>query len=395
MTATVAGEATAGATPTASVTPGTLLPDTATATAVPARTPAPPPAPTPRPERTPTPSATPTPTLASPQPAPAPRTLAPTYDPQLGRIVGEGCSAYYDEGAHWPEMVGGVEGVVTCSQNYYYFQPSQPETAPVRITPKPTQNEQIRNTIVCYYGNRVAASMGILGQFPLEELARRLRELAGIYDRLNGERRVTPCFDYVYLVANSSSPPYAHYTPRLDLFEETLKFAEEQNILVFIDLQLGYRAIREEVQKVLPYLMKPNIHLAIDTEFFMSRRGGVPGDTLGSMDATDINLIQDMMQQFISEHRLPDKILKVYQFDPIMLTNKQLLNVDFPNVHLLINADGVGYSGVGGKVHDYQEYAGEPANALGLKLFLAWDNPLMSPEEVMALTPPPQEVVYQ
>ncbi|MFH1485130.1 MAG: hypothetical protein ABIH46_03580 [Chloroflexota bacterium] len=330
----------------------------------------------PLPERTPTPKTqNPVPTASKPPPA---------------RIVGEGCYAHHKEGASWPEVVDGVEGVVTCSNNYYYFRPA----APAKTETFPADSPLAR-TIICYYGNRVATSMGILAHYPLEELEARLLKQARIFDQLNGDTGVTIAFDYIYLVANSSAHPYSHYTPGMDLFEEALAFAEKRGILFFIDLQLGYRDIEEEVRKVLPYLMKPNVHLAIDPEFYMGRRKGIPGDTLGSMDAEDINKIQAIMQEYINKNKLPAKILKVYQFDPIMLTNKHLLNVGSPKVHILINADGVGHGGVEGKIVDYNEYASEKKDALGIKLFLQWDFRLLSPEELVALTPRPREIVYQ
>ena len=277
--------------------------------------------------------------------------------------------------------------------------PVSPQPRPSRaaepVVLKPGHASLFKNTILCAYGNRAAASMGILGQAPLEQVAARLRTLAAAYDELNGGRGVTLCFDYIFLVADGTGYPYAHTSPRMDLFDEALQFAQDRGMLFFVDLQLGYRSLEDEIARVLPYLEKPNVHLALDTEFAMQHRGGVPGDTIGSLDATDINRAQALLQRFIVQHRLPDKILKVYQFDPIMLSNKDQLTLDVPNVHLLINGDGVGYGGVAGKLHDYEEYAGEPHNALGIKLFVAWDTPLLQPAEVMALDPQPDEVVYQ
>lgn len=307
----------------------------------------------------------------------------------MGTIVGEGCYAFYEEGANWPEIIDVVEGVVTCSNNYYRFEPSAP------VDSVGAAGSYFTDTIITYYGNRAAPSMGILGQHSLQELETKLREQARVFDELNGDAGVTLAFDYIYLVADGSAYPYSHYTPRMYLFEEALAFAERKGFLSFIDLQLGYRDIEQEIRRVLPYLLKPNVHLAVDTEFYMRRRGGVPGDTLGSMDAVDINQIQSIMQQYIREHNLPDKILKVYQFDPIMLTNKDQLSVGAPMVKLLINADGVGFGGVEGKIHDYRQYAGEKRDALGIKLFLQWDARLISPEELMALDPRPNEIVYQ
>ena len=274
---------------------------------------------------------------------------------------------------------------------------STPAATPTaKPTPPPSTGAlPLADTVVCYYGNRAAASLGVLGEFSLPELEAKLRSRAAQYDALNGNKGTKICFDYIYIVANGSAHPYAHYTPRMDLFEEALAYAERNNILFFIDLQLGYRDIETEMNKVLPYLKKPNVHIALDTEFYMPHKGGIPGDTLGSMDAADINLAARIMQQYITENNLPSKILKVYQFDTRMISNKHLINLDLPNVYILINADGVGFGGVAGKLGDYEQYAGEAHNGLGIKLFFDWDARLLSPDELMALDPPPDEIVYQ
>ena len=387
-------------------------------------------------------------------PAPAP---LPEPDPALGEVVGEGCFDHYEEGQHWPQIVDGLEGLVTCSNNYYYFKPTVPPAPaeptdqpvptyraeptgraqamlgrpidtgcsaifeegdrwpqtidgvdgevtcsgdvyyfwPIRYDP-PLKNSTLnRNTMLCLYGNRAASSMGALGELTLEQGAQRLEELGEAYDQLNGDFGVVPCLDYVYIVANASAAPYSHYTPRPDLFEEAMQFAADRDMLFFLDLQLGYRDLETTMSEVLPLLQRPHVHLALDTEFYMHHSGGVPGDTLGYMDAADVNLAVRMVQEYIEQHELSDKIIMVYQFDTIMLTNKGALNLSAPNVTVLINGDGVGFGGTAGKIADYQQYASEPHNALGIKLFYDWDTPVLSPEEVMGLSPIPNQVVYQ
>ena len=56
--------------------------------------------------------------------------IATAAEQELGEVVGEGCYDHYEEGQHWPQLVDGVEGVVTCSNNYYYFLPAVPPQPP-------------------------------------------------------------------------------------------------------------------------------------------------------------------------------------------------------------------------------------------------------------------------
>lgn len=320
---------------------------------------------------------------------PALRTaVEPDPERGLGRQVGAGCLAEHAEGEQWPDRLGGMEGIVTCTEDRFHFWPVR------HVQPRKHPLLQ-QNTVLCYYGNRVAGSMGILGQHSLQELERRMQRLAGEYDKVNGDLGVTLCLDYIYLVANASGHPYSHQTPYPELFEEAMQFASDRGWAFFVDLQLGYRDLETEVRAVLPALKNPNVHLSLDTEFYMQRRGGIPGDTLGAMDAEDVNKAVRILQDFVEREHLPGKILMVWQFDPVMLTNKDRLDLRAPGVTVLINADGVGFGGVEGKLNDYREYAQEPRDALGIKLFYRQDVRVLRPEEVMEQEPPPDVVVYQ
>ncbi|MFH1141530.1 MAG: hypothetical protein V1724_07735, partial [Chloroflexota bacterium] len=121
------------------------------------------------PDPTPGSAAKPVPAQAAPAPTPPAASTAktPVAVTSLGRVVGNGCYAGHKEGDQWPEVVASVKGVVTCSNDSYYFKPA-PFSA----------DNPLANTIVAFYGNRAAGSMGILGEHPLPELERRLREQA-------------------------------------------------------------------------------------------------------------------------------------------------------------------------------------------------------------------------
>ena len=46
--------------------------------------------------------------------------------------------------------------------------------------------------------------------------------------------------------------------------------------LMFLDVQIGKSTLQDELQVLLPYLQRPDVHLGIDPEFSM-KNGGVPG----------------------------------------------------------------------------------------------------------------------
>jgi hypothetical protein len=55
-----------------------------------------------------------------------------------------------------------------------------------------------------------------------------------------------------------------------------------------------------------------------------------------------------------------------------------------------------GWGGRAAKLSNYDEYAlASYSERPGIKLFYQWDEPLMSPEELLALPTPPAFVIYQ
>src|SRR5262245_50946227 len=62
-------------------------------------------------------------------------------------------------------------------------------------TPRPFLD---RHRIVAYYGNPLAAGMGVLGEYQPEEIVRRLRAQADVYQRLDPSRTVVPAVHFIY-----------------------------------------------------------------------------------------------------------------------------------------------------------------------------------------------------
>jgi hypothetical protein len=246
------------------------------------------------------------------------------------------------------------------------------------------------NQIVAYYGSPYAAQLGILGQHTPEELASMLKDQAARLDALNGFRGVQPAFDIIYETAQSSPGKEGLYLQYVD--NETMKqysdLACKDHFFVFLDLQIGRSDVATEVNKVLPLLRGSNVHVALDPEFTM-QEGEVPGQTIGHMDASQINAAQQIMENFVEQNGLPDKILVVHEFDAPMITNPDQIQ-SFPHVQLVIDMDGFGPKET--KIKKFGWYA-QPAQHSGIKIFFHQDDPLMTEQEVEALNP--NLIVYQ
>lgn len=262
----------------------------------------------------------------------------------------------------------------------------EPEGCQPAAGPEPLTDAQI----LSYYGNPYTADMGILGELPPERLAEKLKAHAQRYDSLNGPRRVQPALHLVYATAQSDPGREGLYLLYVD--EETLQeyidLACENGLLIFLDMQIGHSDVETELAKILPYLEQPHVQAALDPEFAMPA-GEVPGESIGSLDAADVNAAQALLQSFLDERDLPDKVLIVHQFTHGMLTHPELIQ-DYPRVKLVIDMDGFGPSDI--KRVKYGWFAA-PAEHSGIKLFFRHDTDLMSEQEVLELNP--DVIIYQ
>ena len=173
--------------------------------------------------------------------------------------------------------------------------------------------------------------------------------------------------------------------------QEYLDAARKEDLLMFLDIQMGHSTVEAEVPHVLPFLRDPRVHLALDPEF-ATPPDQEPGDVIGGMDAAEINKAQEALQKLVDEYRLPNKILVVHQFWSEMIRNKEALQ-QFPNVDLVIDMDGFGPAS--DKIAGYERFVKEDGAAHGgMKLFYEQDTGLMPPEQVDGLEPQPDVVIY-
>lgn len=256
--------------------------------------------------------------------------------------------------------------------------------------PPVTADYLAKNQILSYYGNPYASGMGILGELEPNELVSRLQAHAAEYDALNGGMGVRPALHIVWATAQPSEGREGTYLLYVDktTMREYIDLACRNGLLVFIDLQIGRSDVATEVQKALPYLEQPHVHLALDPEFAMPP-GEAPGEAIGTLDAEDVNTAQRMMEAFVEERGLPDKVVVVHQFLDTMLTRRELLQ-RYPGVRLVIDMDGFGPAEI--KRVKYGWYA-EPADYSGIKLFFRQDPDLMSEADVLTLGP--NLIIYQ
>lgn len=269
---------------------------------------------------------------------------------------------------------------------------------PVKTAPPLPGSILPAKRIVAYYGNPLSKKMGILGELPPNEMLAKLDQEVAAWNKADPSTPVQPALHLIVVVAQGAPGRDGKYRLRMPdtLIEKIGTWAQTRNAIVFLDVQVGLSDVQSEVPRLEPFLKRPNFHLGIDPEFSM-KTGAKPGTKIGTMSSADVNWCIDYLKNLVSANHLPPKVLIVHRFTRNMLTNSKGIKLD-PRVQVVINMDGWG--GPWLKFDSYRDYVqAEPVQFTGFKLFYHNDTkkgePLLTPGELLRITPKPVYIQYQ
>ncbi len=255
------------------------------------------------------------------------------------------------------------------------------------------------NRIVAYYGNFYSTQMGILGEYPPDQVLAMLASTSAIWAAADPSTPVIPALDYIAVTAQGSPGADGMYRLRMppSQIQKAISMANQINGVVFLDVQVGDSNVQTEVPLLAQYLKLPNVELSIDPEFAM-HNGKRPGTVIGTLDATDINFAAQLLATIVRQNNLPPKILVVHRFTEAMVTNYQNIT-PLPEVQIVMDMDGFGPPAQ--KLTTYQDFiASEPVQFTGFKLFFQNDirvpgSHMLTPPELLKLSPQPSYIQYQ
>lgn len=255
------------------------------------------------------------------------------------------------------------------------------------------------NRIVAYYGNFYSKQMGVLGEYPENEVLQKLASTSALWQAADPQTPVIPAIHYIVVTAQGTAGKDGLYRARMpdDQIDKALEMAAKVDGLVFLDFQVGKSTVQKELPQYAKYLALPNVEVGIDPEFSM-KGAAPPGTVIGTFDAADVNWVANYLAGIVKANDLAPKILVVHRFTEDMVTNAQKIT-PLPEVQVVVDMDGWGYPAK--KVHTYTAViAPEPVQFTGFKLFYkadlqAPDKRIMSPQEVLSLTPAPIYIQYQ
>tara|TARA_Y100001970_G_C14241469_1_gene865150 strand:- start:496 stop:1953 length:1458 start_codon:yes stop_codon:yes gene_type:complete len=257
--------------------------------------------------------------------------------------------------------------------------------------PKSLKNKRV----VAYYGYPEEPLLGILGELNQKELIQRINNDVNNLQIRSPDKDVLGALHIIVAVAQDKSTDDGTYLERIPnkLLEEYIDFAEKNNLLVFLDIQIGWSNIIDEIKIIEKYLKRNYIHLALDPEYATKNQKIIPGKAIGSVSGKEINAVQQYLEQILDPTTDYNKMLMIHRFNEFMINDETDI-IDYPNIEISIDMDGFGNKEA--KKMNYEIFALKSYSEVpAIKLFYDWDTPIFTNEELMGFPDPPNIIIYQ
>lgn len=250
--------------------------------------------------------------------------------------------------------------------------------------------------MVGYAGAPGSAAFGRLGIGNLDERVAEVERRAQPYAK---GRTPLPALELIATVSTQAPGDDGMYRTRTD--DETvqtyLDAARKGRALLLLNIQPGRADFLPEVQAYEKWLREPDVGLALDPEWAVGPEQ-VPGQAYGSTTGAELNEVAAYVSGLVEEHALPEKLLVFHQVAKSVVRDEKDLR-PHPGVVLVKSVDGIGSRQLKTASWNTLTRDLEPHVHPGFKLFFEEDRErsgrLMTPQQVLALEPEPEYVVYE
>jgi len=258
-----------------------------------------------------------------------------------------------------------------------------------------------KSRIVAYYGNPHSKKMGVIGEYPEQQMLGMWDRTVAAWKAADPKTPVVPAIHLVTVVAQGAPGADGMWRRWEDssMIERTYKWAKSRNGILFLDIQASHSTLQKELPRLLPWLARPDVHLGVDPEFYMhyEREGMRPSSKIGMMMASDINYVIRTLDKLVADKKIPPKILVVHRFTKKMVPDAENIQPT-SRVQVVMHMDGWGPPWL--KFDSYRDYiVDHPVQYTGFKLFYHNDtkkgDALLTPNELLQLRPRLSYVQYQ
>ncbi|GAA1430771.1 hypothetical protein GCM10009616_16220 [Microlunatus lacustris] len=280
---------------------------------------------------------------------------------------------------------------------------ADPGTATAAPTPTPAAQELPRGgrtvfpryRLVGYAGLTGAPTLGRLGTGPLDQRVREMERRARPY---RAGREILPVLEVIATIVQADPGRDGTYRSRIsdDQISVYLAAARKRDALLLLNIQPGRADFMDEAKAYRRWLDEPDVGLALDPEWAMGP-GQVPGRVFGRTTGKELDGVARYLADVVEAGDLPEKVLVYHQLAPSIVRSESGLR-RHRGVALVKSVDGIGVPAA--KVETYRLVNRTTPEHVhpGFKLFYTEDaeaGPLMTPEQVLALDPRPEYVLYE
>ncbi|WP_410599643.1 hypothetical protein [Amycolatopsis sp. lyj-90] len=273
--------------------------------------------------------------------------------------------------------------------------PMAPAPAAAPALAQPPADPLATNLLVGFCGAPGAKALGRMTG-DLAAAGRELRKQIGTFPP---GRPITPVVELIATTVHRSPGADGMYRSRCgdETVRAYLDAARAMNGLLLLDIQPGRADFLPEVRAYEHWLKEPDVGVALDPEWAVEP-GVVPGKKFGRTTGAELDGVAHYLGELAQLHRLPAKVMVYHQVASSVVRDEGLLK-PHPGVSVVKVVDGIG-SAAAKKATWKTLMPSKPGHVrAGFKLFFDEDTrrgaALMTPAEVLALTPTPAYVLYE
>jgi hypothetical protein len=230
------------------------------------------------------------------------------------------------------------------------------------------------------------------------DLEKKSKQLIAQADKYSG-RKILPVFELIAVVVQGAPGADGKWRRRVpdSVVEDYLRAARAGKGILLLNVQPGHSDFLTEAKHFDRFLRSPDVGLALDPEWAMSGKQK-PGTSFGQTTSGMINAVAEYLASLVKEGDLPEKALVYHQVNGHVVKDEAQIT-SHAGVALIQGVDGLGPKGAKIKTYDFLVKTKPAAAHPGFKLFFDEDTTnggkLMTPAEVLALTPEPEYVMYE
>lgn len=246
-----------------------------------------------------------------------------------------------------------------------------------------------------YSGAPDSTGLGRLGIGDLDERVVEMQERGQEYA---GGREVMPVLELIATIVHAvpgQDGMYRTHQPD-EVVQDYLDAARRHDAILLLNIQPGRADFLDEVKHWEDYLVEPDVGVALDPEWAVEE-GQTPGRVYGRTTGGELDDVAAYLADLVAEHDLPEKVMVYHQVHKGVVREEGDLR-PHEGVVLIKSVDGIGDPGSKIETYDSVNETTPKGVVAGFKLFYEEDvvlGPIMTGDEVLALRPVPQYILFE